>query len=123
MKARPTRNPPSTENERKMAKNLGHIESLARSYTDTAIKTLAGIMMEPSAPARARIAAAAILLDRGWGKPKENVELPDAEPRQITHIVREIVHLPPGGVQLDMEPADEPEPVLIWRSNGKNGAD
>jgi hypothetical protein len=36
---------------------------------------------------------------RGWGKPKENVELPDAEPRQITHIVREIVHLPPGGVQ------------------------
>jgi hypothetical protein len=61
----------------------------ARSYTDTAIKTLAGIMMEPSAPARARIAAAAILLDRGWGKPKENVELPDAEPRQITHIVRE----------------------------------
>jgi hypothetical protein len=88
-----------------MAKNLGHIESLARSYTDTAIKTLAGIMMEPSAPARARIAAAAILLDRGWGKPKENVELPDAEPRQITHIVREIVHLPPGGVQLDMEPA------------------
>jgi hypothetical protein len=95
----------------------------ARSYTDTAIKTLAGIMMEPSAPARARIAAAAILLDRGWGKPKENVELPDAEPRQITHIVREIVHLPPGGVQLDMEPADDPEPVLIWRSNGKNGAD
>jgi hypothetical protein len=29
------------------------------------------------------------MLDRGWGKPKENVELPDAEPRQITHIVRE----------------------------------
>jgi hypothetical protein len=99
-----------------MAKNLGHIESLARSYTDTAIKTLAGIMMEPSAPARARIAAAAILLDRGWGKPKENVELPDGEPRQITHIVREIVHLPPGGVQLDMEPADEPadEPLTTF---------
>lgn len=67
-----------------MPKNLGHIESLARSYTDTAIKTLAGIMMEPGAPARARIAAAAILLDRGWGKPKENVELPDGEARQIT---------------------------------------
>ncbi len=35
-----------------MPKNLRYIESLARSYTDTAIKTLAGIMMEPSAPAR-----------------------------------------------------------------------
>jgi hypothetical protein len=27
-----------------MPKNRGHIASLARSYTDTAIKTLAGIM-------------------------------------------------------------------------------
>jgi hypothetical protein len=47
--------------ERKMPKTLGHIASLARSYTDTAIKTLAGIMMEPS------VAAAKVLLDRGWG--------------------------------------------------------
>ena len=43
--------------ERKMRKNLGHIESLARSYTDTAIKTLAGIMMEPNCPPMARVAA------------------------------------------------------------------
>jgi hypothetical protein len=34
-----------------MPKNLGHIESLARPYTDAAIKTLAGIMMNPSASA------------------------------------------------------------------------
>ena len=33
-----------------------------------------------------------------------------------------IVHMPPGGVQLDMEPADDPEPVLIWRSNGQNNS-
>src|SRR5215471_5043396 len=57
--------------ERKMPKNLGHIASLARSYTDTAIKTLAGIMMEPNCPPMARVAAAKVLLDRGWGKPKE----------------------------------------------------
>jgi len=44
--------------ERKMPKNLGHIESLARSYTRTAIKTLAGIMMEPNCPPMARVAAA-----------------------------------------------------------------
>jgi hypothetical protein len=40
--------------ERKMPKNLGHIESLARSYTRTAIKTLAGIMMEQTSPPMAR---------------------------------------------------------------------
>jgi hypothetical protein len=52
--------------ERKMPKNLGHIESLARSYTRTAIKTLAGIMMEQTSPPMARIVAAKVLLDRGW---------------------------------------------------------
>ena len=42
----------------KMPKNRGHIASLARSYTDTAIKTLAGIMMEQTSPPMARIVAA-----------------------------------------------------------------
>ena len=46
-----------------MPKNRGHIESLARSYTDTAIKTLAGIMMEQTSPPMARIVAAKVLLD------------------------------------------------------------
>jgi len=49
-----------------MLKNLGYIQSLARPYTDTAIKTLAGIMTDQSAPARARSAAAAILRDYGF---------------------------------------------------------
>jgi len=44
-----------------MPKNLGYLESLARAHTDTAIKTLAEIMMNPSAPARARRKAAAVL--------------------------------------------------------------
>jgi|GraSoiStandDraft_49_1057285.scaffolds.fasta_scaffold945642_1 hypothetical protein len=38
-----------------------HLESLARSYTGAAIKTLTEIMMNPSAPARARREAAATL--------------------------------------------------------------
>ena len=53
-KARPIR-------ERKMPENLTHIETLARAHTDAAIKTLAEIMTDPSAPARARSAAAAAL--------------------------------------------------------------
>ena len=73
-----------------MAKNLGHIESLARSYTDTAIKTLAGIMMEQTSP---RIMAAKVLLDRGWGKPKEmhHSEVDDNKP--LLKVVNEIVHV------------------------------
>ena len=41
-----------------MPGNLTHIETLARAHTDAAIKTLAEIMTDPSAPARARRKAA-----------------------------------------------------------------
>lgn len=51
-----------------MAKTPTHIASLARSHTETALKVLAGIMMEPDAPHAARVAAIKELLDRGWGK-------------------------------------------------------
>ena len=51
-----------------MAKTPTEIKSLARSHTDSALKTLAHIMNEPSAPHAARVSAANSLLDRGWGK-------------------------------------------------------
>jgi hypothetical protein len=54
-----------------MAKAPTEIRSLARSHTDTAIRTLAGIMRQNKAPASARVAAAQALLDRGWGKPAQ----------------------------------------------------
>ena len=44
-----------------MPENLAHIETLARAHTDAAIKTLAEIMRDPSAPARVRSEAAAVL--------------------------------------------------------------
>src|SRR5215831_15587985 len=97
MEARQTRNPPlarrmlTKHDERKMPKNLGHIESLARSYTDTAIKTLAGIMMEPNCPPMARVAAAKVLLDRGWGKPKEMHHSEVDDSKTLLKVVNEIV--------------------------------
>src|SRR6516162_10145227 len=79
--------------ERKMPKNRGHIASLARSYTDTAIKTLAGIMMEQTSPPMARIMAAKVLLDRGWGKPKEMHHSEVDDNRTLLKVVNEIVHV------------------------------
>ena len=79
--------------ERKMPKNLGHIESLARSYTRTAIKTLAGIMMEQTSPPMARIMAAKVLLDRGWGKPKEMHHSEGDDNKTLLKVVNEIVHV------------------------------
>jgi hypothetical protein len=43
------------------------VRSLARSYTDMAIRQLAGIAQNGDKDA-ARVTACGILLDRGWGK-------------------------------------------------------
>jgi hypothetical protein len=56
-----------------VAKPSADIRSLARSHTEQAIKTLAGIMNQPKAPAAARVSAAQALLDRGWGKPTQPI--------------------------------------------------
>lgn len=58
-----------------MAKAPTDIRSLARSHTETAIRTLAGIMNEERAPAAARVSAAQALLDRGWGKAPQTMDL------------------------------------------------
>lgn len=58
-----------------MAKALTDIRSLSRVHTKTALKTLAGIMEQPDAPPSARVAAATALLDRGWGKPSQTVDM------------------------------------------------
>jgi hypothetical protein len=58
-----------------VAKAVLEIRSLARLHTKTALKVLAGIMKETSAPAAARVAAASELLSRGWGKPQQSVDM------------------------------------------------
>lgn len=58
-----------------MAKAPTDIRSLARSHTESALRVLSHIMNEPDAPHSARVAAATALLDRGWGKPSQAIEL------------------------------------------------
>lgn len=58
-----------------MAKALTDIRSLARTHTETALRVLAGIMQESTAPHAARVSAATALLDRGWGKPHQTSDV------------------------------------------------
>lgn len=53
------------------------LTDLARAQTEAAVGVLVTIMSEESVTATARIAAANALLDRGWGRPRGEVE---AEP-------------------------------------------
>ena len=56
-------------------KALRQVEELARKQTVDALKTLETIHKNPRAPAAARVAAANALLDRGWGKPRQALEM------------------------------------------------
>lgn len=51
------------------------VAELARAHTAKAIKTLVEVMTARANEPKDRIAAANALLDRGWGKPKESVDL------------------------------------------------
>lgn len=55
------------------------LRQLARTYTLPALKTLAEIMRSKKAPAAARVNAACALLDRGFGKPAQSVDLTNSD--------------------------------------------
>jgi len=54
-----------------------YARALARPYAPEALATLVEIMRDIAAPAPSRVAAAVHILDRGFGKPKEIVEVTD----------------------------------------------
>ena len=68
-----------------MAKAKTEIRSLARSHTKAALKTLAAISKNVEAPCAARVSAAVALLDRGWGKPAQALQVSgeDGGPIQV----------------------------------------
>jgi hypothetical protein len=51
------------------------ITALARQYTGDAIKTLVEICKDPQAPPAPRVAAATVLLDRGWGRAVQTTDI------------------------------------------------
>ena len=85
-------------------KLIGEVRDLARQFTEEAVETLASIMRNPESPTPARVAAAQALLDRGWGRAAQQVEVQRSggfaemleqleqrqQPRDITPKVEEI---------------------------------
>lgn len=54
-------------------KATASIRDAARSYTEDALRTLVEVMNDKEQPGRARVGAANAILDRGYGKPKQEV--------------------------------------------------
>lgn len=79
-------------------KGSPELQALARGYTEEAISTAVEIMLNPKCQSRSRISAAQVLLDRGWGKPKQFVEHDVSD--QISELLKAIdgrSGLPVGG--------------------------
>lgn len=56
-------------------KATASIRDAAREYTERALLTLAEVMADEEQPAAARVSAANALLDRGYGKPSQSVDV------------------------------------------------
>lgn len=56
-------------------KATADVKALAQNHGETAILTLAEIATDPEQPSAARVTAANSLLDRGYGKPTQAMEL------------------------------------------------
>ena len=67
--------------------------SLARDYTKAAVRTLAYIMADQTAPAMSRVTAAKVMLDRGWGKCSETHRIAVNGETKLLKVINEIVHV------------------------------
>ena len=81
------------------------LRSLARGHTGLCIKVLAGIVSQEAIPPAARVSAAGILLDRGWGRAPQPHAGGDGNDIRVT--VRQIIDVVGKG-----------EPVLIEHDDG-----
>ena len=50
------------------------LKEAAKAHTRQALNTLVSVMNDPGAAQASRITAAVALLDRGWGRPQQNIE-------------------------------------------------
>ena len=67
--------PGHSGNPRGRPKRDLEVAGLARVHTALAIETLASIISDEWAPPSARIAAATAILDRGWGRPPQALDV------------------------------------------------
>ena len=81
------------------------LTDICRAHTADAVKALVDICVSDDAPKAAVVAASTAILDRGWGKPTQAVELTGAN----------------GGPVETRDMSDAPTSVLEWLAAKKRG--
>ncbi|WP_199581133.1 hypothetical protein [Bradyrhizobium sp. MOS003] len=101
-------------------RTLTEIKSLARTHTALGMKTLVQIMRDQKAPAHARVAAVAVMFDRGWGKPLQPVASEDGKPLEFVHRIERVIVHPGDNVKMEahIEESVQRMPVSVLGSLG-----
>ena len=85
-------------------KVLGDVQELARQQSPLAIETLAEIMSNEKTPPAARVAAANVLLDRGYGKPTQPISKTLAKVDPSTMSDEELAAIARNGAETNARP-------------------
>lgn len=76
----------------KVGRAKRELQEMAKDHAQDALSTLAKIMADVEQPAAARVSAANAILDRGYGKPPQAVQLGgDADNPIIHRITRTVI--------------------------------
>lgn len=88
--ARPGAGRPKGVVNRATVAQKGTLEELARAHTKLALSVLASVA-EASESDSARVSAATALLDRGYGKPRQAVEVGGEQDNPIVHRIERMI--------------------------------
>ena len=83
-KAFPKGKSPNPGGRPKLPEDIKHVRELARLYTPQAVQALVDTLKDGGWSAK--VAAANVLLDRGWGKPEQPIVGDEGGP--VRHMVR-----------------------------------
>lgn len=104
-----------------MARTPTDIRSLARSHDGMAIRVLAGIARQKTAPPAARVAACRELLDRGHGKAEQSQDFN----ANVQVTIRRLLDIGTSGDAnrsshklVDVTPARQGDPVTVVEDPG-----
>lgn len=92
-----------------MPKAVAEVRAAARQHTALAMETLAEVCRNRKAPASARVSAAEALLDRGWGKAVQPVDVNDTRPLANVPAERIIAALDALAVRVTVAAPAEPD--------------
>ncbi|CAO4185300.1 DUF5681 domain-containing protein [Methylorubrum extorquens] len=101
---------------------IREVKELARDKTELAVETLVQIMTNEKMNGSARVQAAVAILDRGWGRPKQSIDMKvDHEATGLAAAIRAMTEAKQQAVA-DQRPVIEIESVVevVATASGKD---